>query len=260
MLKTLLLVFSTSYVAWYLERHELAAVYPFDQTYATPADAGAPKLVETAFETEDGARLIVWRAAASAGRPTIVYFQGNSGALKDRGYRFARFVDAGFGLVAPAYRGSSGSTGNPEETLLVADAFEVVKDIDGPVILYGESLGAAVAIRLAADGVGDAVVLEAPFTSLAELVAAQYPTEDLGDAITQRWENLAAVEAVRQPLMVIHGDADRVVPFEMGMMVFEAAGSPDKVFRPVRAQGHSALWTDAVQSDLFAFLGRSFRE
>ncbi len=260
MLTSLIAVLSTSYVVWYLERFELAAVYPFDETYATPADAGAPKLVETAFETEDGARLIVWRAAASAGRPTIVYFPGNAGALKDRADRFARFVDAGFGLVAPAYRGSSGSTGAPEERLLVADAAAVVEDVPGQLVLYGESLGAAIAIRLAAQGVGDAVVLEAPFTSLSDLVAAQFPMEDLGDTLTQKWDSLATVGAVRQPLLVIHGEADRVVPLEMGQSIFEAAGSPDKAFLPVSGHGHTALWTGGVQSELFGFMARGFSE
>ena len=260
MLTPFFAILSTSYVAWYLERFEMAAVYPFDETYATPADAGAPKLVETTFETQDGARLVVWRAAASAGRPTIVYFPGNAGALKDRADRFTRFVDAGFGLVAPAYRGSSGSTGAPDETVLVADATALVGDLPGTVVLYGESLGAAVAIRLAADGLGDAVVLEAPFTSLADLVASQFPMEDLRDVITQRWENLATVGGVVQPLLVIHGEADRVVPFEMGRSVFEAAGSPDKAFLRVSDHGHAALWNGRVQSDLFAFLTRDFAE
>lgn len=260
MLTSLVAILSTSYVAWYLQQHELAAVYPFDATYATPADAGAPKLVETAFDTKDGARLIVWRAAASAGRPTIVYFPGNSGALKDRADRFQRFVDAGFGLVAPAYRGSSGSTGTPEELLLVADAVAIAQDVAGTTVLYGESLGAAVAIRLAADGIGDAVVLEAPFTSLVDLVAAQFPMEDLGDSLTQRWDSLASVGSVDQPLLVIHGEADQVVPFAMGQSIFDAAGSPDKLFVSVQGHGHSALWTSLVEGELFGFLGRDFRD
>ncbi|MEO0918368.1 MAG: hypothetical protein AAFY31_15510, partial [Pseudomonadota bacterium] len=94
MLTSLVLVLSTSYVAWYLERHELAAVYPFDETYATPAEAGALGLVETTLNTDDGARLIVWRADAAAGQPTVIYFSGNAGALKDRAPRLSQRLDA----------------------------------------------------------------------------------------------------------------------------------------------------------------------
>ena len=258
MLTSLFAVLSTSYIMWYFQTHELAAVYPFDTTHATPAEAGAPKLVETVFETEDGARLVVWKAAAAAARPTVFYFPGNAGALKDRADRFAALIDEGFGLVAAAYRGSSGSTGAPEEALLVADAHALAAEVDGPVVLYGESFGAAVAIRLAAEGVGDVLVLEAPFTSLVDLVGAQFPTEDIAGLLTQRWDSLATVSAVRQPMLVIHGAADRIVPIEMGRSIYEAAGSEDKVFLPIPDHGHTSLWTSEVRRDLFAFLSRDF--
>lgn len=258
MLTTLFAFLSTSYVAWYFQTYELAAVYPFDTTYASPAEAGAPWLEETAFETDDGARLVVWRARARADRPTILYLSGNAGTLSDRAARFKDLIDQGYGLVAPAYRGSSGSTGSPDETRLISDAVAVVAEIDGPVVFYGESLGAAIAIRLAAAGKGDALVLEAPFTSIPELVAAQYPAEDLGGLITQRWESLETVGAVRQPLLVIHGDADRIVPFEMGQRIFEKAGSSRKRFLHVPDEGHTALWTVDVRATIFEFLGDSF--
>jgi len=258
MLKTAFAVLSTSYIAWYFENHELAVVYPFDTTYVSPAEAGASALTETRFDTPDGARLVIWQASAPEGQPTIVYFPGNAGTLQDRAIRFAEFVDAGFGVVAPAYRGSSGSTGSPEEALLVADAIAVAEQLTGPVILYGESLGAAVAIQLASRGVGQAVVLEAPFTSLVDLVSAQYPMEDLDDTITQRWDSLGTVGALRQPLMVIHGERDRLVPLAMGEAIFDAAGSDDKTFLPVAQRGHAELWTSTVRTELFAFLERDF--
>ncbi len=117
MLKTALLILSTSYVAWYMEQHEHMAVYPFDATYATPEAAGEPHLNEAVFNADDGAKLILWQAAAQPGRPTVLYFSGNAGTLKDRAERFHRLIDRGFGVIAPAYRGSSGSAGKPEEAL-----------------------------------------------------------------------------------------------------------------------------------------------
>ncbi|MCG6882855.1 MAG: alpha/beta hydrolase [Silicimonas sp.] len=256
MLPSLFLILSTSYAAWYLERFELAAVYPFDKTYSTPLDAGAPDLTETATDTADGARLVIWRAEARDGLPTVVYFSGNAGSLKDRVSRFRRLAERGFGIVAPAYRGSSGSTGQPDEALLVEDARRIAGTLSGTVVLYGESLGAAVAIQVASAGIGDAVVLEAPFTSITDLVATQFPTEDLGDAITQRWDSLAAVGALRQPLLIIHGDADRIVPVEMGQRIFDAAGSADKAFISAPGHGHTTLWASDLQGPLFDFLGR----
>lgn len=245
MLNALFSVLTTSYVAWYLERFEIDAVYPFDATYAAPEEAGVPDLAETRVAMPDGAELVVWRIAAAEGRPTVLYLSGNTGTLKDRAERFRALSENGFGVVAPAYRGSSGSTGQPEEALLMMDSRFVAQGIEGPMVLYGESLGAAVAIRLAAEGLGQRLVLEAPFTSVTELVSAQFPAEDLGHLITQRWDSLGTVGLITQPLLVIHGKEDEVVPFRMGQSILDAAGSEDKSLIAIEGRGHSELWSEA---------------
>lgn len=257
MLKTTLLILSTSYFAWYLERYETSMIYPFDASYATPELAGEPRLSEMRVSTEDGEELIVWRVAAENGKPTIVYFPGNAGGLKDRADRFSRLIDQGYGVTALAYRGSSGSSGRPDEMLLIEDAVTLVVGETGhPIVLYGESLGTAVAIKLAASGLGDALVLEAPFTSLIELVQVQYPSETLDHLITQRWESLGSVHAVRQPMLVMHGANDDVVPIHMGRRIFDQAGSPAKTFLEIMDRGHQGLWTTEAQTALFDFLDR----
>ncbi|NNE81949.1 MAG: alpha/beta hydrolase [Silicimonas sp.] len=257
MLKTALFVFATSYVAWYIERHEIAAIYPFDKTYASPDAAGEPRMSEETFLTDDGERLVLWRAKAKVGQPTVLYFTGNAGGLKERSERFRRLIDRGFGVVAPAYRGSSGSTGTPNEMTLLGDARAVARAEMSPnLIIYGESLGAAVAIRLGAEGIGSKIVLEAPFTSIRALLLAQYPAEQLDHLITQKWENHLHIPALTQPLLIVHGDRDRLVPMAMGEQLFAAAGSTDKTFLRIDGKGHSGLWTVGMQSRLFAFLNR----
>lgn len=255
MLSTLFMVLTTSYVEWYIQNFELSAVYPFDATYVVPDEAGVPRLEEARLATPDGADLVVWRVAPEAGRPTILYFCGNAGTLRDRAERFRDLTGEGYGLIAPAYRGSSGSTGKPEERVLIEDARRIAAAIDGPLVLYGESLGAAVAIRLAAEGIGERMVLEAPFTSITELVSAQFPAEDLAPLITQRWDSLGVVGEVRQPMLVIHGEADTVVPFDMGARIHDAAGSAEKRLIAVPELGHSGLWTVEVRRQLGVFLG-----
>lgn len=255
MLKTSFIFLATSYFAWYIERFETAVIYPFDATYATPENAGEPRLTEMRFPTGDGEELIVWRSPAQEGKPTLIYLPGNAGGLKDRSQRFSQIIDQGYGLAALAYRGSSGSTGQPEEMLLTDDAVAMVRaQIGTPLVLYGESLGTAVAIKLAAMNIGDAVILEAPFTSISELVSSQYPGEALDHLITQRWESLQQAPSVRQPLLVIHGSDDRVVPIGMGRQIFENAGSKHKRFFEVSNRGHNGLWTLETQRTLFDFL------
>lgn len=254
MLKTALFVLSTSYVAWYYQQFETRAVYPFDATYATPTDAGVPSLVEEKLVTDDGETLVIWHAEAAPGKPTVLYFSGNAGGLKERASRFQTLITGGFGLIAPAYRGSSGSTGTPTEELLLRDARNIAaRETTKEFVLYGESLGTAIAIRLAAEGNGTRVALEAPFTSIPALVMVQHPSENLDHLITQRWESDQHISRVTQPLLVIHGDRDHLVPFVMGEEIFDTASSAHKSLLRIEGAGHSELWAEPMLSDLFAF-------
>lgn len=257
MLNVFLMILSTSYFAWYFQNYEKSAVYPFDTSYASPMDAGEARLNEERLITEDGETLVIWRADPAPGKPTVVYFSGNAGGLKDRADRFAYLIDAGFGVIAPAYRGSSGSTGSPNEMALLNDASVIVAGETTPLVLYGESLGTAVAIRLAADGFGAAVVLEAPFTSITDLVGQQYPNEDLSSLITQTWNSAMHAPGLDQPLLVLHGSADRTVPIDMGRQIFNVVGSREKEFFEIDKGGHTGLWTPQTRARIFAFLERS---
>jgi fermentation-respiration switch protein FrsA (DUF1100 family) len=255
MLQSVLVILSTSYFAWYLEHFEMAMIYPFDATYMTPDVSGEPRLKETRLKTEDNEELIVWRAPAAEGQPTLIYFPGNAGGLKDRVERFGDLLDRGYGLTALAYRGSSGSSGQPNENLLILDAKALaLMEKDRPLILYGESLGTAVAIELSTAGIGDALVLEAPFTTLSQLVANQYPDEELDHLLTQRWQSIELIPQVQQPLLVIHGTHDRIVPISMGLEIYQGAGSQEKQFVEVNGRGHNGLWTPRVLDALFVFV------
>jgi fermentation-respiration switch protein FrsA (DUF1100 family) len=259
MLKAALIVLATSYTAWYLQRHELQVVYPFDPTYSAPETTGEARLRETRLATPDGETLILWRAEGEAGRPTVIYFPGNAGTLASRAARFSALLDRGFGVVALAYRGSSGSTGKPDEASLTRDAALVASwakeaQPDSPVVLYGESLGTAMVVKLAAGGTGDALVLEAPFTSIPDLVLAQFPGEDLSGLMTQIWDNEAAMPAVRQPLLILHGTADRLVPIDHAETLIAVAGSRKKRLLALDGQGHTGLWTVEGQTAIYDFL------
>ena len=255
MLRAAILIAATSYFEWYLEQFEMAMVYPFDDTYATPGEAGEARLVEARFTTADGEELILWQSTAAETQPTLLYFPGNAGGLKDRADRFSALIDRGYGVVAVAYRGSSGSSGAPGETEFTSDAREVAAALPmEPLVLYGESLGTGVAIKLASEGIGDAVVLEAPFTSIADLVAVQFPRDDLKHLLTQQWDSAGSVAGLQQPLLIVHGRFDKIVPIEQGRAVFKAAGSTDKQFLEVADRGHHNLWTVEMQRALFEFL------
>lgn len=231
---------------------ERALLYPFDPTPASPP-AG---LTQSSLDAGDGARLVVWSAPPARGKPTLLYFHGNGGNLAVRAGRFTAFARRGFGIVAAGYRGSSGSTGTPSEQALIADAVKLAETITGPVVYYGESLGAAVAIALAEQRTPDALVLEAPFASLDAMAAHLYGSAALARILNARWPSRERIATVSAPLLILHGAQDSIVPPAQGRALLAAAASADKTFLLVPGAGHTDVWQPEAQRRLFAFLNR----
>ncbi len=258
----LLNLLATSWIAILVERNEAQVVYTFDTLRTAPVDAGLSGFSELEFVTTDGTELVVWTHPPASGRPVILYLPGNAGTLAARAGRFQEFSSMGFGVVALAYRGSSGSGGSPDEHLLTGDAAALNARLaqiapGAPVVLYGESLGSALAIKLAAAEQVSGVVLEAPFTTFPEIVTAQFPREvGLEAMFTQVWNSRALIGDVTEPLLILHGTEDRLVPFVQGQELLERAGSIDKRMVAITDGRHHELWTPAAQEALYRFLDR----
>lgn len=247
-------------------------IYPFDPTRVAPADRGLVTVDETSFENDDET-LVAWISPPKNGKPIVLYFHGNAGNLAARTARFQRFLARGYGLFAPAYRGSSGSSGTPSEQALRWDAetayhsmFEHFPNLRAEqVVLYGESLGTAVALGLlntpstnSAKGYGPpaAVILEAPFTSIPALAEHHYPgTGSLAENLDNTWRSLDRATALTMPLLILHGTQDDLIPIEMGRQIFAAAPSKEKDFHVVQGAGHTDLWRASTQARLWRFIG-----
>lgn len=233
-----------------------ALIYPFDPTRVPPES----RLTEHRLTTPDAQNLIVWTAKPKRGKPTILYFHGNAGNLDSRSERFDRTLDRGYGLVALGYRGSSGSTGTPSETALRADAlllFSQLKTIIGPtrkLVIYGESLGTTVAIQLAAHHAPDALILEAPFTSLKTLTQQAIPYFPTNLGLRDTWDSLSQMPQITTPLLVMHGTADKVVPHAHGKAIFAASPSRQKILRSVHGLGHGGHWSVDGQKAIYRFI------
>src|SRR5262245_57965581 len=118
-----------------------------------PATAGFPEVEEHVLTTADGEKIIVWHVPAKSGRPVILYFHGNGDNLAGFFPRFRDLIADGIGIVAPAYRGYSGSTGTPSEQGLLNDAaaayaFTVARYSADRIIAWGFSLGTGVAVAI----------------------------------------------------------------------------------------------------------------
>ena len=217
------------------------------------------------FHTDDGLTLQAWFVrpssaatappaglpampdppAAPARLPAIIVFNGNAG---HRGFR-ARLAEAfgarGWACLLVDYRGFGGNPGSPTEDGLTRDAraarayLATRADVDPARLVYfGESLGAAVAARLAVDSPPAALVLRSPFTSLAEVGQRHYPFLPVRWLLRDRFPVADLVGRVRAPVLVIAGTADGIVPIDHSRRVFAAAPEP-KQFIEIYGADHN---------------------
>jgi len=231
----------------------LAAMYLFqrallyfpDATRTTPAQAGLPQAEEIVLTSADGERLIGWHVAPRGLRPVVIYFQGNAGGLNLRAERFGQIVADGTGLLALSYRGYGGSSGSPSEPGLLADAaaaytFAAARYGSGRIVLWGESLGTAVAVALAATHPVGRLLLESPFSSAVDVGAAVYWFMPVRLLMKDQFRSDRRIGRVTAPVLILHGADDRVVPLAFGEKLFALANEPKRLVR-IAGGGHGDL-------------------
>jgi hypothetical protein len=235
-----------------------ALMYFPDPTRTPPARAGLPQAEEVVLTASDGEKLIAWHVAARGEKPVVLYFHGNAGALNLRIHRFAWVIADGYGLLALSYRGYGGSTGEPSEDGLIRDAraaydYAAARCPGKHIVLFGESLGTGVATALAAEREIGGLILDAPYTSAADVGAAAYPFVPVRWMIKDTFRSDKRIAKVSAPVLVLHGERDRVVPIRFGEQVFALAHEPKRMVRfpagnHVDLDDHGAI--DAVKAFL----------
>ena len=221
-------------------------LFPRDAAEVDPATLGL-KAEILRLKTEDGESLLAWRILPAPGRPMILYFHGNSGGIDLRFERFRALAQAGMGLLAIEYRGYASSTGSPSERGLKLDgeaayAAAIASGVAPErIVLLGESLGSGVAVALAARHTVGALVLDSPYSSIADVAAATYWFMPVRALLRDPFRNdlLDRVGRARRRLWS-HGTKDRVVPIRFGEKLF-ALANPPKEFWRVEGAAHLAL-------------------
>jgi len=210
----------------------------------SPVEAGLINVEEIILVTPDAERLIAWYAPATGNKPTVLYFHGNGAGLINRAERMGKYQALGFGFFIPAYRSFAGSSGSPSEEAIIADARlaydHLLKQGIKPenIVVFGESLGTAVAIQLAASVKVAALVLESPFTSAVAMGALRYPFLPVRYLMKDQYLSNQYLPEVTVPVLVVHGGRDQVVPLAMGKQMFELANEP-KEFVLLPQAGHN---------------------
>jgi fermentation-respiration switch protein FrsA (DUF1100 family) len=224
-------------------------------TLAVPA---APIEIIT-IRSADDTDLTGWYVEPRPGMPTVLYFHGNAGNVSDRSERFEEVLASGFGLLAASYRGYPGSEGSPSEAALFADGLKVfdwLAERTDEIVVHGESLGTGVATYVAAERDARALVLEAPYTAALDIAAATYPWIPVSLLMRDPFLSREHIARVEEPVLILHGTADRVIPVEHGRSLFEAADQPKELVI-VEGAGHGDLWKRGLWPAVLAFLEKN---
>lgn len=237
---------------------------PNDRFYYAPETLGLA-YEELWFESGDGTRLHAWYLPATSRgaqpRGTIVFFHGNAANITNHVFAVRWLPREGYAVFLFDYRGYGQSEGEPERAAAIADGAAAIREAraqaaGGPLIVYGQSLGGALAMASLAEAGTDgvrALIVEASFRSYREVARLvmdrswltwpfQYPvswaffSDELSPA--EFWDRIAAV-----PTLVIHREGDGTVPFEAGRLLHESLPARDKTFWRVPGEGHIVTFT-----------------
>ncbi len=241
----------------------LTALYINQRNMIYAPDKSRPaRIVNVAIAnviTEDGLKLEGWYLPAKAGMPTILYYHGNASNHAGRLPKVATYINEGYGMLLAGYRGYGGNPGSPSEQGFYKDArayVKFLKDKNVPpdkTIIYGESIGTGVAVQMATEYKAAAMILEAPFSSTVDVAKNVYPFIPVKYLLKDQYRSKEKIGNVHYPILIIHGEKDRLIPFKFGKKLNEAANDPH-TFIPLEKAGHNDLYDYGAAAHVLDFL------
>jgi uncharacterized protein len=226
----------------------------------SPAAAGFPEAEAIVLQTSDGERVIAWHVPPRSGHPLVIYFHGNAETVANRVDRHRALIATGAGLLAVSYRGYMGSTGTPTEPGLLHDAeaaytFAASRHPTDRIVLWGHSLGSGVAVALAATRPVAKLILEAPFTSTADVARRMFPLVPVRSMMRDQFHSDERIGAVTASILILHGARDIVVPIALGERLYELAREPKRFVRYPQG-GHDDLDDYGAGIEARRFIGK----
>ena len=183
--------------------------------------------------TEDNINLLAWYHKKDLKNfKTILYFHGNAGSLENRIHKLNHFKNMNVNFLIIAWRGFSGNEGSPSEEGLYKDGKSALKwllekgVVEKNIVIYGESLGTGVATHLSQNKNFAGVILETPFTSMIDAAKNFYPYIPVSFLLKDKFNNKNKIRNINVPVLIMHGEADQIVPYAMGKKMYEIANEP----------------------------------
>lgn len=206
--------------------------YPYRNLDATPADWGLG-YKDVTLRTSDGVALHGWYIPHPDARQVLLFFHGNAGNISHRRESVAIFHRLGLNVLIIDYRGYGRSEGRPSEAGLYRDAeaawryLTVTRGFESrDVLLFGRSLGGAVAARVAADQQPGALILESTFSSARDFAQHVFPLLSRITILRYDFDTVANIRKARCPVLVLHSPQDEIMPYVLGRKVYETAHTP----------------------------------
>jgi fermentation-respiration switch protein FrsA (DUF1100 family) len=242
----------------YIESHSI--YFPMKEIFTSPETVGLP-YEEIYFETSDNKRLNGWLIPNDKARFTVIFCHGNAGNISHRIEKISLLYRLKLNIFIFDYRGYGKSQGSPSESGLYKDAIAAYdyltkerKISENDIILYGESIGGAVAIDLAHKAGVRALITEETFTSIKDMAKMAYPFIPYF-IFSSRFNCISKIREVECSKLIIHSIDDEIVPFYLGEKLFNAAKSPKK-FLKIRGPHNTAFLDSEKQftEDIKSFL------
>ena len=217
---------------------------------------------EIYIETEKSIKLKSWFINKDIKRfKTIVFFHGNAGNLLNRVHKLNELNKLDLNILITSWRGFSGNKGKPTEKNLYYDANKTIEwlKIQGiknkDIVLYGESLGTGVTTELASKNNFGGIILESPFTSIADAAKIYYPYLPVNLILQDRYDSKSKIEFVKTPILIMHGGMDNVIPQKMGQELFEKANNPKFSYFP-EDDDHMMEFNNQLLNEIKLFISK----
>lgn len=255
-LGSLLIVLTLLLLAvWYYFQQPSMIFFPSRTLIATPSDWGLA-YEDVEIVSDDGIKLHGWYIPQEGSSRTLLLLHGNAGNISHRGDTLRIFNRLGLNVLIIDYRGYGRSEGTPDETGFYRDARAAWRYLErehpqsaGKVVIFGRSLGGAVAAELASEMQPAGLILESSISSARDFAAKMHPLLPYLNYIRYDFDAATAVSKVHSPVLVLHSPEDEVIPFELGKKLYQAANEP-KYFQPLQGNHNSGFLQSQPQYEL----------
>lgn len=254
----IIILYLSVFISVYLYQRHLV-FHPSKTLRLNPADWNVPEMKVVEITTDDNLKHHYWYKPAEKDKSTIVYFHGNAGHIGMRGLKQRPYIEEGMGVLLTTYRGYSGNPGKPSEKGTYIDAraaMQFLQSQDVPlekIIIQGESLGSAIAVQMAMEYPAAALILVSPFDSMQAMGRKHYPFFPM-HFLKDKYRSIDKIAHVHMPLLILHGEKDKLVPIEHGRLLFDTANEP-KMMISYPNRTHSDM--DAIQTDILEFIRKN---